>query len=248
MSEPRWKKLGLQIKDEGNQGIAHLEGENLSKKQMKHLSRKRGNSDENKVKKPPKKKKVAKHEKPPPPEKDQLVYLKQFCEDKESWKFSKQKQNWVLKHLKDIPEEYNEYLVEYVGGIQGGSRERLVEELKGEVDKWNEVQRKIEERVERKLADADADGEAEAEEKTTKGETTTTKGETTTTKGETTTTKGETTKGETTTTKGENSEETQNDILYIERCVMLLNRLGETVEAVGVDMSNVVVDHVEVSV
>jgi hypothetical protein len=145
MSEnvPAWKKIGLKVKETQDSDplaiTAHLDSAKVSKKQVKQINkRKLDTSDaDKKQKKPAKRVKLPKSERPPPPEKDQLVYLKTYSTDKENWKFSKQKQNWILKHIKVIEDQYEDYLVSYLEGLQGGGRDRLVERLKKVVESWN---------------------------------------------------------------------------------------------------------------
>ncbi|TVY33889.1 hypothetical protein LSUB1_G006129 [Lachnellula subtilissima] len=62
------------------------------------------------------------------PEKPFLAYLKQYSESKETWKFNKNHQSHLLKHLFNIdviPSSYAHYVYEYVKGLQGGVRTRL---------------------------------------------------------------------------------------------------------------------------
>jgi WKF domain len=62
------------------------------------------------------------------PEKPFLAYLKQYSESRETWKFNKNHQSHLLKHLFDIdivPSNYAHYVYEYVKGLQGGVRTRL---------------------------------------------------------------------------------------------------------------------------
>ncbi|KAH3686164.1 hypothetical protein WICPIJ_002873 [Wickerhamomyces pijperi] len=153
MSEhiPAWKRIGLKVQEElHNDPLAlteHLESGKVTNKQAKQLNKRKraaatetGKEDGSTEKKPPKRVKVAKSEKPPPPEKDQLVYLKAYTDDLSNWKFSKQKQNWILKHIRVIEDQYEQYLVNYLVGLQGGSRDRLVEELKKVMESWNTAQ------------------------------------------------------------------------------------------------------------
>lgn len=150
---PAWKRLGLQVKEDVEEGplttTTHLEHDNVTNKIAKKLNRKRQlqetKTDTNK--KPPKRVKVSKADRKPPPEKDQLAYLRQYSEDKDNWKFSKQKQNWLLKNIELIPLNYEAALITYVEGIQGGARDRLVEQLKEIVSKWNAVAQAVEDKV-----------------------------------------------------------------------------------------------------
>lgn len=164
MSEhiPAWKKIGLKVKQELEEDplalTTHLENANLSVKDIKKINKqKRKLQESNNLdsKKEPKRVKKPKSERAPPPEKDQLTYLKQYENDREHWKFSKQKQNWILKNIKSIPKDYESALYLYLSGLQGGSRTRAVEDLNKVVARWNEVaeiaEKKIEEELERKL-------------------------------------------------------------------------------------------------
>lgn len=169
---PAWKRIGLKVKKELETDplalSSHLESSNLTKKDIKHINkqkRKAEDSAKEKSKKPPKRVKLPKSEKPPPPEKDQLVYLRQYHKDKDNWKFSKQKQNWILKNIRNIPGEYEEALSVYLEGLQGGSRTRIVDSLKAVIEKWNvlaaEAEAKVEKELEEKLLGKKAEEENE---------------------------------------------------------------------------------------
>lgn len=58
-----------------------------------------------------------------------LDYLDQYHSDLSSWKYNKNRETWILKHVfseVDIPRNHNLGLAEYVHGLQGtGARERL---------------------------------------------------------------------------------------------------------------------------
>jgi len=57
-----------------------------------------------------------------------LVYLRQFCESRESWKFNKNHQNHLLKHafnVEVVPSDHVHYLYQYVRTLQGRVRTRL---------------------------------------------------------------------------------------------------------------------------
>lgn len=157
MSVPAWKRLGLQVKDEVTEDplgtTTHLEHDNVTNKIAKKLNKKRKQDEDKntKTKKPPKRVKLPKSERAPPPEKDQLAYLRQYTDEREKWKFSKQKQNWILKNIEEIPQSYEKSLVVYVEGMQGGARERLVIDLKKVVEEWNKVAQEIEDKVNAEL-------------------------------------------------------------------------------------------------
>lgn len=152
---PAWKRLGLSVKKDVDnnalQTTEHLGDEILTNKAAKKLCRSYSEGQDKKDKKPPKRQKLPKAERKPPPEKDQLAYLKQFSEDRDNWKFSKQKQNWLLKNIETIPQEYEAALKTYVDSIQGGARLRLEEQLKEVVDEWNTIAKKLEEKIEAEL-------------------------------------------------------------------------------------------------
>lgn len=57
-----------------------------------------------------------------------LVYLRQFCEAKDSWKFNKNHQNHLLKHaftLEVIPSDQIHFVYKYIRSLQGLVRKRL---------------------------------------------------------------------------------------------------------------------------
>lgn len=57
-----------------------------------------------------------------------LRYLKNYCEERETWKFNKNHQNHLIKHAFDndtIPSSYTSHLFQYIRGLQGGVRTRL---------------------------------------------------------------------------------------------------------------------------
>lgn len=141
---PAWKRIGLKVKQDLEEDplaiTTHLDSGKVTAKQTKQLNKKKRAAqigDGDGTKKPPKRQKLPKSERPPPPEKDQLVYLKTYSTDRENWKFSKQKQNWILKHIKVIEDKYEEYLINYLAGLQGGSKDRLIESLKKVEESWN---------------------------------------------------------------------------------------------------------------
>ncbi|KAI5960944.1 uncharacterized protein KGF55_004211 [Candida pseudojiufengensis] len=162
---PAWKRAGLsvnknEIENEDNLlETKRIDSANLSTKEIKKVSNKRKLQDDlshSKTKKPPKRIKLPKSERKPPPIKDQLMYLKTYEEDKPNWKFNKSKQNWVLKNIKDIPKEYETALILYLGSLQGGSRDRLINELREDILKWNVKYDEMERKVEEKLLNGEA--------------------------------------------------------------------------------------------
>lgn len=60
-----------------------------------------------------------------------LAYLRQYHEDRGSWKFNKNHQTYLLKHAFNtdiIPIDYSELLYVYIIGLQGGVRKRVRDE------------------------------------------------------------------------------------------------------------------------
>ncbi|AET37578.1 RNA-binding ribosome assembly factor RBP95 Ecym_1344 [Eremothecium cymbalariae DBVPG len=58
-----------------------------------------------------------------------------------TWKFSKQKQNWLMKHLWDtnaIPNEYNPLVKSYVRGIEGRAKITLTDQCTDMLKKWDD--------------------------------------------------------------------------------------------------------------
>lgn len=68
-------------------------------------------------------------ENPTPAEKPFLAYLKQYTNSRSTWKFNKNHQSHLLRHIFDletIPSSYAYYVYEYIKGLQGtGVRTRL---------------------------------------------------------------------------------------------------------------------------
>jgi len=81
--------------------------------------------------KKPKKKKSGRKPQQPLFQKSNTVleYLDQYRSDRSRWKFNKNRETWILKHIfseTDIPPEYDIALAQYIHGLQGsGARERL---------------------------------------------------------------------------------------------------------------------------
>jgi hypothetical protein len=60
-----------------------------------------------------------------------LLYLRQYHESRDAWKFNKNHQNHLLKHVFNvevIPSDHAHLIYEYVRGLQGGVRTRLRDE------------------------------------------------------------------------------------------------------------------------
>lgn len=128
--EPAWKRAGLVKQEKGK-----VESYNPLESGLKRTA------DPSKAlgpKKPPKRPKLPKSQRPPPPERDQLAYLRAFHESRETWKFSKQKQNWILRNIFEIDAKYDEALMAYLAGLQGGSRDRVCDLARQKAQRWNE--------------------------------------------------------------------------------------------------------------
>ncbi|CAK7896175.1 hypothetical protein CAAN1_03S02322 [[Candida] anglica] len=171
---PAWKKIGLKIKEPSNEDnltVTHLESSTITTKQAKKLNKQKRKAEESASndgeKKPPKRVKLPKGSRAPPPEKDQLAYLRQYHTDKDNWKFSKQKQNWILKNIRGIPQDYEVALSAYLEGLQGNSRQRIVEELQKVVKQWNQLADEAEAKV---MAQLEKRTNTEAKESSKKGE------------------------------------------------------------------------------
>ena len=171
---PAWKRLGLAVKkDTSNDALPtteHLDDANVTHRQAKKIAQNNSESSSESSRldrKPPKRAKLPKSERKGPVELDQLAYLKQFENDREHWKFSKQKQNWLLKNIEHIPPQYHAALALYVDSIQGGARTRLQEQLHSVLAEWNETARILEARIEAELS---GDKDADAKEKETQKE------------------------------------------------------------------------------
>jgi len=78
------------------------------------------------ISKPTKAFKVIKQ--PKPSSRPFLSYLRQYHKDRPSWKFNKNHQNHLIKHIFNfevIPSDHAHLIYEYVRGLQGGVRTRL---------------------------------------------------------------------------------------------------------------------------
>ncbi len=68
-----------------------------------------------------------------------LEYLRRFCQSKETWKFSKNREIWILKHLfsvNEIPSDYDVSLSQYLQGLKSTSaRSRIRQEAEEVVRK-----------------------------------------------------------------------------------------------------------------
>ncbi|KAM9927014.1 hypothetical protein OXX59_002829 [Metschnikowia pulcherrima] len=171
---PAWKRIGLKVKEDVEDdplvSATHFDGSVITNKVAKKLNKKRQLEDakDDKTKKPPKRVKKPKAERGPGPEKDQLQYLRQFVHDKDNWKFSKQKQNWLLKNIEHIPDSYENELIAYFEDIQGGARVRVEADLRAVIDQWNTYSKKLEEKINAELYGEKATEDVEVEEKVDK--------------------------------------------------------------------------------
>lgn len=170
-SIPAWKKLGLQVNSDSSENVlhttTHLDGDKLTKKDLKKIQEvNKKNASAKNEKKPPKRVKKPKSERSAPPEKDQLNYLRQYTEDRANWKFSKQKQNWIIKNLEDIEDKYEGALLAYLEGMQGGSRDRVIESCQNTISRWNDLVEKIEAKLDQEsdqLNNEESNGKADTD-------------------------------------------------------------------------------------
>ena len=61
---------------------------------------------------------------------DVLEYLKKFKKDNENWKFSKSKQNYILRNLYTFKEKRHDLILHYLKGIEGSSKQRVQDQAK----------------------------------------------------------------------------------------------------------------------
>jgi len=65
-------------------------------------------------------------------------YLEQYqahVDNGSEWKFKKQHQNWIVKHLYSYPWKSDDLVIQYLKTVQGQARKRLIEEARGVKDK-----------------------------------------------------------------------------------------------------------------
>lgn len=63
-----------------------------------------------------------------------LEYLSLYCSARQEWKFSKPRQNYILKNAYDddvLPNERFDSVLEYIDSLQGASRDRMADTAKG---------------------------------------------------------------------------------------------------------------------
>lgn len=68
------------------------------------------------------------------------------------WKFSKQKQNWLLKHFHnfdEIPAEYHELLLNYFKDMKGRSKYELIKLCNEKLETWNKYIAEQEEKMQK---------------------------------------------------------------------------------------------------
>lgn len=86
----------------------------------------------------------------------------------EVWKFSKQKQNWLLKHILDdtqIPACYDELVYSYFKDLKGGSKLALMQSCREVIERNDKALATEAAKEEEKETKETAEGEVEAQEK-----------------------------------------------------------------------------------
>ncbi|KAK4516087.1 uncharacterized protein ATC70_011049 [Mucor velutinosus] len=101
---------------------------------------KKEEEDKKDNKKPPKKAKKAKKSKLEIEEmkkdnkqEEALAYVRLFVNDRDSWKFKKVQQIWLLSNLYEIPEDEFDNVLEYLKDLQGSAREKTKQEAKDKI-------------------------------------------------------------------------------------------------------------------
>ncbi|CAI4058466.1 hypothetical protein SUVZ_03G0760 [Saccharomyces uvarum] len=87
------------------------------------------------------------------------------------WKFSKQKQNWLIKHffnLDEIPSVYNDLLLLYFKDLQGRSKDELISKCQEKLKQWNDYAEDQEEKI-KALVEGEKTSEQAKEEQTDEG-------------------------------------------------------------------------------
>lgn len=90
----------------------------------------------------------------------------------EIWKFSKQKQNWLIKHffnLDEIPPVYNDLLLLYFKDLQGRSKDELISKCQKKLKQWNDYAEDQETKI-KALFEGEKTSEQVEEEETEEGE------------------------------------------------------------------------------
>ena len=75
-----------------------------------------------------------------------LEYLTQFCQSRKTWKFNKNKETWIFKHLfsfGDIPSDYDIHLSHYLQGLRSASARSRLQEVADAVI-WKDHQQQLE--------------------------------------------------------------------------------------------------------
>lgn len=135
----------------------------MSEPAWKRALKKKSESD-GKITKP-KREKVKRSKKERRDEKLQtyVEYIQLFSTDKDAWKFSKQKQNWILKNW-DNPVLSEDDLSLYLDSVQGGARDRMVQLLKKIVNDYIKQEEEAEKAAKEK-EEADQNKEEKPEKK-----------------------------------------------------------------------------------
>ncbi|KAI9357503.1 hypothetical protein BD770DRAFT_443734 [Pilaira anomala] len=94
---------------------------------------------EKKVIKKPKKAKKSKIEieesKKDSKQEEALNYVRLFVQDRDTWKFKKVQQIWILSNLYEIPEQEFDNVLEYLKDLQGSAREKTLKEAQEKIPK-----------------------------------------------------------------------------------------------------------------
>lgn len=89
------------------------------------------------------------------------------------WKFSKQKQNWLIKHFlveDEIPKEFNDLLILYFKDLKGGAKKILLDECQDLIKKWNAYMDEQAEKINSIVNNATKTNDKEEEEQEDKSE------------------------------------------------------------------------------
>lgn len=105
-----------------------LPNKKATKRSGKDIDQQDGSNERRKVKKKKKAPRVTKPQSPSDSDQRALTYLKLHHSNRGSWKFNKSLQNWILRNVDVIPEQYEEELLGYLTTLQGAARARMVEE------------------------------------------------------------------------------------------------------------------------
>ncbi|KAL7319869.1 hypothetical protein PS15m_002955 [Mucor circinelloides] len=86
-----------------------------------------------KAKKPKKSKLEIEEMKKDNKQEEALAYVRLFVNDRDSWKFKKVQQIWLLSNLYEIPEDEFDNVLEYLKDLQGSAREKTKQEAKDKI-------------------------------------------------------------------------------------------------------------------